>query len=138
MHQAEPFADDTGTSKQRTDFFRCRVGRNVEVLGLHTGDKIAHRAAHDIGLIALVLQDFAHLDRVARNEPPVDSMLCGRNTKRFPWAENTVDEFFKHYSLWVGCKMAVRPLSSACWVKRSRTFQPWLSACALRAGAALV
>ncbi|MNI48262.1 hypothetical protein D3C73_1028200 [compost metagenome] len=100
VHQLEAAANDAGAAKQRADLFGRGVGGHVEILGLKAHDQVAHRAAHDIAFIAVLAQDFADLDGVARNVTAVNAVLVAPNAQRPPRCrrEQAADEFFYGFS----------------------------------------
>ena len=52
----EAATDDKGAPEQTFDLFGRGIGGDVEILGLHAEQQIAHRAAHHEGLEAGFLQ----------------------------------------------------------------------------------
>src|SRR5690554_1215768 len=95
VHEAKAPPDDAGPTKQWLDLFRRGVGGDVEILGLQAHDQVAHRAAHDISLEAMLAQHFTYLDGVARDVAAVDAVLFDRKSFR-PAArrrEQAGDEF---------------------------------------------
>lgn len=74
VHQLEAPADDAGAAKQRPDLLGRGIGGHVEILGLQAHDQVAHRAADDIGFVAMLAQDVADFDGVARDIAAIDAM----------------------------------------------------------------
>jgi hypothetical protein len=71
MDKLETSSDDARASKKRTDLFGCRIGGDVKVFGFESNDQVPYGTTHDVGLIALVLQNLAYLDRMARNDATI-------------------------------------------------------------------
>jgi hypothetical protein len=74
VHDLEAAADDEGAAEQLFDFFRRRIGGDVEVLRLHAQQQVAHGAADDEGLEAGFLQGLGDADRV--RDSSFGSMPC--------------------------------------------------------------
>ena len=100
VHELEAAADDARAAEQRADLFGRGVGGHVEVLGLQADDEVAHRAADDVGFVAMLAQHLAHLDGVARDVAPVDAVLVAPDAQRPPGCrrEQPADEFFYGFS----------------------------------------
>ena len=111
VHQAEAPADDEGPPEQGLDLLRRGVGGHVEVLGAHADDEVAHRTAHDVGLVACVLERAHHARRVGIDEAGIDAVLVGgdlgapaqwdgrrgrRLGRRAGLAEQPADELLDH------------------------------------------
>src|SRR5690606_30224706 len=97
MHQTESLADDAGASEQRLNLFRRGIGGHVEILGLDACNQVADGPTHDIGFEAVVLENLADLDGMARYMTPIDLVLRGRDAQRFARSEKTVDYFLEHF-----------------------------------------
>src|SRR3546814_21009366 len=78
MNQLKAPADDAGSAKQRQYLVGRGVGGDVEILRFQTDDEVAHGAADDEGLESVLMQDLAHLDRVARDIQPELGRESGR------------------------------------------------------------
>ena len=103
VHDLEAAADDEGAPEQPLDFFRRRIGGNVEVLGLDAQQQVAHRAADQEGLETGFLQGLRHTDRVVRYQRGIDAMLLRAVHHRLGGvglfvrlAEDAPYEFFNH------------------------------------------
>ena len=75
VHDAESPADDAGATERGLDLFRGGAGRDVEVLRCLAGQQIAYRAADDVGLVPLLLQNGTHLARGRRDLVAGEAML---------------------------------------------------------------
>ena len=102
VHDLEAAADDEGAPEQALDLLGRGVGGDVEVLGLHAQQQVAHGAAHHEGLEACLLQGLGHPDRIRRDVLRVDLVLFRPQDHRFGRialvfdAEDFTDEFFNH------------------------------------------
>src|SRR5690606_7526994 len=107
VYQLKAPANDAGAAEQRADLVGCGIGRHVEILGGQADDKVAHGAAHDVSVVAMLIQNLAHLDRVTRNLALVDAVLLACQAQ---WAarrgEQAVDQCF--YSAFHWCLMTLR------------------------------
>src|SRR5207249_1647895 len=63
-------------------FFGIGVGGDVEVLGTKAEQQVAHRAAHDIRLIAVAVEHLADLARALRDRLAADAVLLLRDGSR--------------------------------------------------------
>jgi len=79
MPQPGAAADDEGAPEQRLDLLGRGVGGDVEVLGPQADDQVAHRAAHDVGLVAGLLQRAHDAHRVGVEQRRVDAVGLGRH-----------------------------------------------------------
>lgn len=96
VHQLEAAADDAGAAEQRADLLGRGVGGHVEVLGFQPDDQVAHGAADDIRVIAVLAQHLADLDGMARDVAAVDAVLVAGDAQRsaISGREQAADEFF--------------------------------------------
>src|SRR5712691_2936722 len=96
VHQLEAPADQARAPEELVHFLRGCVGGGVEVLRFQAEQKVAHRAADHVGLVAVGLQHLAHLARPVRDRLAADAVLLLRGEPR-PGAgaepENAPDEF---------------------------------------------
>ena len=95
VHQLEAAADDAGAAEQRADLLGRGVGGHVEVLGFQPDDQVAHGAADDIRVIAVLAQHLADLDGMARDVAAVDAVLVAGDAQRsaISGREQAADEF---------------------------------------------
>src|SRR4030095_1612037 len=77
VYQTKPAADDESAAKERLDLLGCRVGGDIEILRLDSEQQVAHRAAHDEGLEACLLQLARYFERPTRNRGPADRVRIG-------------------------------------------------------------
>ncbi|MCY1503634.1 hypothetical protein D9M68_377640 [compost metagenome] len=82
VHDLEAPPDDARAPEQRLHLVGRGVGRDVEILGLDAEQQVAHRAAHDVGLVAGLLQRGGDLDGIARQQRGVDLVFVGADNAR--------------------------------------------------------
>ncbi len=75
VYQLKAFADDAGAAKQRANLAWGCVGGDVEVFGLKTNDQVAYCATDNEGVVAGLMQYFAHFDGVSGNIAAVDAVF---------------------------------------------------------------
>jgi hypothetical protein len=63
---------------------RRGIGGDVEVLGRHAGEQVAHRAADDIGLVAILLQGFDGAPAATADLVPLQAVLGDGDDRRLP------------------------------------------------------
>jgi hypothetical protein len=82
VHDLEAPTDHACPAEHCGHLFRRGTGCHVEVLRRDACDQVAHRATHDIGLIALRLQPFAHPARRRQQGVARDAVLRDREADR--------------------------------------------------------
>ena len=75
VHDLEAAADDARATETVAHLFRRRVGRDVEVLRLQSGEQVAHRAADDERLITAFLQGLDGAPAAAADVVTLQAML---------------------------------------------------------------
>ena len=103
MHDLEAAADDARAAEDVAHLFRRGVGGDVEILGFGADQQVAHGAADDEGLVALLLQTFADAPAAAADAVAGDAVGGNGNDSRFVVtgsgllaAEDAGDEFADH------------------------------------------
>lgn len=82
MHQLETASDNACTPEQRADLLGRGVGGDVEVGGLEPGDQVTYRAANNIGIVPMLVQDFTHLDGMPGHQTAINAVHIARQTLR--------------------------------------------------------
>ena len=82
MHEPEAPSDDEGAPLAALDLLGRRIRCNVKVLGPHAKEKVSDSAAHDVGLVAALLQELARSARRETHQIRIDAMLALRNDRR--------------------------------------------------------
>ena len=75
MNDAKASPNDEGTAKTGFHLFGCGVGGDIKVFGLQAHQQIAHRAAHDIGLKATLLQGTHHVHGTLIHQGMVNAVI---------------------------------------------------------------
>ena len=83
VHQSKAPPDEEGAAEQRLYLLRCRIGRNVEILGCDAEQQIAYGAADDEGPESSLLQFTRHFLSTARNLTLANPMRGGTVDARF-------------------------------------------------------
>src|SRR6267154_579771 len=124
VHELEAPADQARAPEDLVHILGIRVGRDVEVLGAQAQQQVAHRAAHDVRLVAVAVQHLADLARALRDRLAADSVLFLRDGS-WPGAgaepEDAPNEFLDQ----VGRKLRVPAASRGHWYSASRL--AWVS-----------
>ena len=119
MDQLETTPNDPRAAEQRLDLLGCRVRCDVEILRFEPHDEIAYGATDDVGLVTVLVQHFAHFDRVARHVAPIDAVeflavalqpAVGALAEQL--SDKALDGVGDHQVFW-----------STTWLKRLRTGQ---------------
>ena len=71
MREPKTTTDQPAIAEQRPYLFRCRIGRNIEVLGMQLQHGIPHATAHQKGLVPRFVQSIQDLERA------VSDLLAG-------------------------------------------------------------
>src|SRR6266568_1842004 len=122
VHQLEAPADQARAPEELVHFLRGCVGGGVEVLRFQAEQKVAHRAADHVGLVAVALQHLAHLARPVRDRLAADAVLLLRGEPRLgAEPENAPDEFLDQE----GRKLLAPASSRRHWYSASRL--AWVS-----------
>src|SRR5436309_1148532 len=124
VHELEPLPDETRAPEDLVHLFGICVGGDVEVLGAKAQQQVAHRAAHDIRLIAVAVQHLADLARALRDRLAGDAVLLLRDGPRLGAGtepEDAPDEFLDQE----GRKLPVPSASRRHWYSASRL--AWVS-----------
>ena len=102
VHDLKAPADNARATEALAYLLGCGVGRYVEVLGLDAGQQVAHGAADDKGLIAVLLQGFHRAPAAAADRIAGDAVLGVGNhaglavAARGRAAEDAGNEFADH------------------------------------------
>src|SRR3989449_7367224 len=124
VHELEPLPDETRAPEDLVHLLGICVGGDVEVLGTKAQQQVAHRAAHDICLIAVAVQHLADLARALRDRLAADAVLLLRDGSRSgigAESEDAPDEFLDQE----GRKLPVPAASRGHWYSASRL--AWVS-----------
>ena len=117
MNNAKAPANDEGTAKQIFDFFGGCIRGYVKIFRAQPEQQITHRAAHDIGHKASVLQrsydvhgpviDQGHInsmDLYRDFNPFAEVRFSCRCSRATAFSQQFVNQFFYHMSLWGPCQ----------------------------------
>jgi len=79
MRQPEAPTNQATVIKELTHLYRRGIGRHIKILRLPTEQQITHTAAHQIALVAAVLESVKNLQSRIGNICPADIVLRPRN-----------------------------------------------------------
>ena len=79
MSKSEAAPDQATAGKNFLDFFRCRTGRNVVVLGNFAKQQISNTAPHDVGFVSCLLQIPDNIGCIGAQFIEIDAVLCFRD-----------------------------------------------------------
>jgi len=74
MHDAKTPSNDEGPSEQGLDLFGGGVGGHIKIFWAQTQQQITHGTAHDVGLVAAILQGLHHLQGPIIDQGRIDAM----------------------------------------------------------------
>ena len=117
MNNPKASANNEGAAKQVFDFFGGGICGHIKIFRPQPEQQIAHRAAHDIGHKASVLQRSHHVHGPLVDQSHVNAMDFHRNFDPFTevgfarrcggttaFSQQFVNQFFYHISLWGPCQ----------------------------------
>jgi hypothetical protein len=88
--KTEPAADEPAVAKDLFNLVGRGVRGDIEVLGLAAEQQVTHTAAHEIGVVSMLLQLIENPDSIGTDPLAGDTVFLAGNDSRFNRRHGTV------------------------------------------------